>query len=358
MSSYEGIKPDDVTLERNTSDPKKLQIKSSAALDNNARVKVRKSGVDVGTRRAINLIEGSGVTLTVTDDAANEEVEVTIAASGGGGDDSLGIYGDGSDGDVAIAGTTSLGRTMYYEDLTVQSGGVLQPASMIVHCELTCTVDSGGAIRRNGANASGSASGGGAGGATIFGQGFNGGNGSTVGAGANGNASTNSAGGAGGNGGSGNGGANAGGTGGTVTRPTNAGYRSIWTAQCGATAVIGASQARLNGGGGGGGGGFGGGGGAGAAGGGGGSGAPISILARSLVNNGDIEAKGGDGANGGTNAGGGGGGGGGALYLTYHSKSGTGNYSVAGGAKGLGNGTGTDGVDGSAGLIFEFAMAA
>lgn len=52
----------------------------------NARVAINKnSGATVGTRRRINFIEGSNVTLTIADDAGNEEVDVTIAASGGGG---------------------------------------------------------------------------------------------------------------------------------------------------------------------------------------------------------------------------------------------------------------------------------
>ena len=49
-------------------------------------VTVRKnSGADVGTRPRINLIEGSNVTLTVTDDGAGNEVDVTIASTGGSG---------------------------------------------------------------------------------------------------------------------------------------------------------------------------------------------------------------------------------------------------------------------------------
>lgn len=52
-------------------------------LNNNARVAVRKNtGADVGKRRRLNLIEGSNITLTVTDDGAAEEVDVTIAAAG------------------------------------------------------------------------------------------------------------------------------------------------------------------------------------------------------------------------------------------------------------------------------------
>lgn len=42
---------------------------------------VKKAGVSVGTRRGINLIEGSNVTLTISDDSGNDEVDVTIAAA-------------------------------------------------------------------------------------------------------------------------------------------------------------------------------------------------------------------------------------------------------------------------------------
>lgn len=43
----------------------------------------KNSGATVGTRRKVNLIEGSNITLTVADDVGNAEVDVTIAASGG-----------------------------------------------------------------------------------------------------------------------------------------------------------------------------------------------------------------------------------------------------------------------------------
>jgi hypothetical protein len=57
----------------------------TVVLGNNARVAVSKnSGATVGTRRRVNLIEGANVTLTIADDAGNEEVDVTIAAAGGG----------------------------------------------------------------------------------------------------------------------------------------------------------------------------------------------------------------------------------------------------------------------------------
>lgn len=51
-----------------------------------ARTAVRKNSTgSVYERRRLNLIEGSGVTLTVADDSGNEEVDITIAAAGGGG---------------------------------------------------------------------------------------------------------------------------------------------------------------------------------------------------------------------------------------------------------------------------------
>lgn len=47
-----------------------------------AKTTVRKNtGSDVGSRRRLNLIEGSGITLTVADDAANEEIDVTVTNS-------------------------------------------------------------------------------------------------------------------------------------------------------------------------------------------------------------------------------------------------------------------------------------
>ncbi len=59
-----------------------LLANSATLLGAKARVIVRKNtGSDVGARRRLNLIEGSGITLTVADDSVNEEVDVTIAAS-------------------------------------------------------------------------------------------------------------------------------------------------------------------------------------------------------------------------------------------------------------------------------------
>jgi hypothetical protein len=57
--------------------------------NSNARVAVRLPAVGGGTteykRRAIRFVAGSGVSYSMADDAANEEIELTITASGGGG---------------------------------------------------------------------------------------------------------------------------------------------------------------------------------------------------------------------------------------------------------------------------------
>lgn len=61
-------------------------IADHADLLDGGTVTVRKnSGANVGTRPRLNLIEGANVTLTITDDGAGDEVDITIAASGGGG---------------------------------------------------------------------------------------------------------------------------------------------------------------------------------------------------------------------------------------------------------------------------------
>jgi hypothetical protein len=52
----------------------------TGSFDLNARIQIRKnSGATVGTRRAINFIEGGGIAISVSDDAGNEEVDVTFS---------------------------------------------------------------------------------------------------------------------------------------------------------------------------------------------------------------------------------------------------------------------------------------
>lgn len=55
----------------------------------NARVGVRINATGGGTteylRRAVRFLAGSGITLSLADDSANEEAELTITSTGGGG---------------------------------------------------------------------------------------------------------------------------------------------------------------------------------------------------------------------------------------------------------------------------------
>ncbi len=85
-------------------------------LDATARVVVRKnSGSDVGARRRMNLIEGSGITLTVADDAGGEEVDVTITSTTSGGGRLLSANVDpiGTDGALTDFWLNALTGTLF-----------------------------------------------------------------------------------------------------------------------------------------------------------------------------------------------------------------------------------------------------
>lgn len=56
----------------------------SGNLDAIARTRFENNGVLVGSRRTLNFIPGVNITLLIVDDPANEEVDLTISASGGG----------------------------------------------------------------------------------------------------------------------------------------------------------------------------------------------------------------------------------------------------------------------------------
>lgn len=54
----------------------------SGNLDANARTAVAKSGTTTGTRRKINFVPGTNISITTADDSAGEKVDVTIATTG------------------------------------------------------------------------------------------------------------------------------------------------------------------------------------------------------------------------------------------------------------------------------------
>lgn len=91
------------------------------SLDGTARHRVKKNGVLQGTRRAINLIEGTGITLTMADDADFEGVDVTIANPND--------HARSHNHSAAADGDTLIPKTL---DLTgqLQLRGVLSPAQI------------------------------------------------------------------------------------------------------------------------------------------------------------------------------------------------------------------------------------
>jgi hypothetical protein len=54
----------------------------TGSLDANARINVASNGTSVGTRREINFAASSNITVAVTDDSANEKVNVTMDVTG------------------------------------------------------------------------------------------------------------------------------------------------------------------------------------------------------------------------------------------------------------------------------------
>jgi hypothetical protein len=87
-------------------------------LDATARVTVRKnSGADIGSRRKLNLSEGSGMTITIADDPANEEIDVVLSATAGGGTNSATL-----DQSNNFTGATNSFQTIRAQELDLLGG--------------------------------------------------------------------------------------------------------------------------------------------------------------------------------------------------------------------------------------------
>lgn len=289
------------------------------------------------------------------------------------------MFGDGSDGNVTVTTTIALARDMYYNNLTIKSGGVIVPHGFRIYVLDTLSIDSGCAIHRDGIHATNSipddlslytlyggsffdASGSGAG----LGAGSGGGSSYTNNAGGPqsggpGTSLLRTMGGTGGTGGNANDGSGkTGGAAGTLF-PAKQSPRY-------AQVLLGFSpEGNVNGGSGGGGGCEGTGQSAGifvTNGQGGVGGGVVAVAASSLVNNGRISAVGSAGSErstdttvtGGVAAGGAGGGGGGCIFIVYRSYQGGGTVSVAGGAGGAGINGGATGSAGSNGNTFLFKV--
>lgn len=332
----------------------------------------------------------------VADTSATSAANKLVRANGSGQIDTGFINtncGDGSDGNVTIAaGTTTLTRNMYYNNLTIT--GTLVTAGYIVYVK--GTLSGAGTIRPSatpnvggtGGNGSGGTGGTAGTGATAQGNYFTSKAGASGGTGANsgnpggvgtsGNNATSAigvAGVSGGQGGTSPLGANAAaGGGGTVTAPNfKVGIISSLTLAGLDSASAALSIYKDDGGSGGGGGGSGtssthaiaGGGG----GGGGESGGIVMIVANAWTGTFTIAAPGGAGGQGGngvTNvevggAGGGGAGGSGGVSLVFYvTKTWTGSYSLAGGTGGISGASGNagnTGTTGTTGTSIEVVMS-
>jgi hypothetical protein len=288
------------------------------------------------------------------------------------------LFGGGADGNVQINTTTTLTRTMYYNNLTINGTADLATGGYIIYVADTLylknyTVSRSAVIRNNGGNgtaASGSSGGTGTGTGAASGDtggGSSGNNGATGGSGT-GPAGSNGANGArvlgeigstGGTGGTS--GAYSGGAGGNAGTKSTTSIFNTFKLDClyGATLCSGGT----GGGGGGAGGGWnatclGGGGGGGSGGGG-----VVQIYAKTIIAEPStlIMAKGGDGANGGQttcrpgcNQGGGGaggpGGGGKVILFYYTQRFATTNINVAAGSPGTGGAKCGGGADGGTGV--------
>ena len=256
------------------------------------------------------------------------------------------MYGNGTDGDVTVSGTTTLTGDAYYNNLTVT--GTLNTANFRVF--VAGTLSGNGTIACNGPSVANASAGGSAVASQVY---LNAGSGA---AGATGTGGTATAvaqklGGNGGAGGAGSTGAAGGAQTGTANVAAAGGinlYQDVVAFMRGQP--VGSSTTRLSGGAGGGGGG---GDGTNAGAGGGAGGGSVFVAARAITYTGAINATGG---NGGTrttgNVGGGGGGGGGVVVVVTGSTTQTFTVSVAGGNAGNGVGTGANGAAGTAGVSF------
>lgn len=286
----------------------------------------------------------------------------TNGTNGTNGVDASFDYGDGSDGDVVLSvASTTLTRSMFYNNLTINSGCILNTGGYKVYVKDTLT--NNGFILRNGNNGGASvANNAGTSGAALVATDTGGstlgtaGIAGVVGVGVQATASTSPIGMGGNSGGGGNGGNGTSGSGGVLGAATVSTYRPF-RAVCnhliyGITLVQGGAGGR--------GGASGAGDGTVAGGGGGGAGSGGGVLfirAKTLVNSGAIQALGGNGGGGGTptggncGAGGGGaGGGGGWVYIITQTYSGSGTVTAAGGTGGTnGAKTGTGTVGNTAG---------
>lgn len=117
---------------------------------------------DDGTWGAVSPVDASTIVKGVVEEATTAEINTETAAGGTGAELFMnpskfassvagvdaGFFGDGSNGDVTISGTTTLTSDMNYNNLTINSSQILNTANFRVFVKGTLT--NGGTIRCNG----------------------------------------------------------------------------------------------------------------------------------------------------------------------------------------------------------------
>jgi hypothetical protein len=322
---------------------------AAAAADSAAKI----AGDLAGTAAAPSVAKVAGVAITGTPTAgqvptATSGTAAAWATPAAGGSSAVNpVYGDGSDGTTTINSNTLLTRSMFYQNLTIAPGVIVDTNQLRIVVRGTLTVGAGAVIHTDGKTGYALAG--------LTGRGgIGGGMSNTVGG--NGQASNTYVdaqyGGNGGAGGAGSGGA--GGSGGVVPAPnqvsapsprsmsemvTGTFYNQVYQGGAGGGAGGGDATKPTTGGAGGSGGNV------------------LIIVARFIVNNGTIRSAGGAGQPRlyGTDPGGGGGGGGGLVLVTCDSFTGnppTAPAGVGGLAYGeTARGTGIDGSPGLPGIV-------
>jgi hypothetical protein len=121
VSSADGTTPLPILINPATG---RILISATIADDTSIqKIIVAKNGTDVGTREKINLIEGSGVTMTVADNVADNRVDVTINAAGGGSGTVTSVSVVSANG---FAGSVANATTTPAITLTTTISGILQ----------------------------------------------------------------------------------------------------------------------------------------------------------------------------------------------------------------------------------------
>lgn len=124
---------------------------------------VRKAGVDVGTQTVLNLIAGTSITLTVTEDTTNGEIDVTIDAASGVSNlwTPFGIvHPFTSKANTTISvNTTIANQVQQYGNLTINNGIVLTAgfSPQIIICKNLIFGNTSSQISANGLGAAGGA---------------------------------------------------------------------------------------------------------------------------------------------------------------------------------------------------------